>query len=117
VVAQGQTGIASSQSGDKSKRTWWNCRGNGCGGDLRSSDEDGAEGGVMSYDHHSTDEIIADGESRSDDNGKREVEASASTASIASPTGCFVMPIERVTVPLLAQRRLCWAPAKRNVAA
>jgi len=27
------------------------------------------------------------------------------------------MPVERVTVPLLAHRRLCWAPAKRSVAA
>ena len=83
--------------------------------DDRRSDEDGAEGGVMSYDRHSTDGIIADVVGRSDDEGKRGIEAYASTASIASLTGRFVMPIERVAVPLLAHCRLCWAPAKRSV--
>ena len=71
----------------------------------------------MSYDRHSTEGIIADGESRSDKKGKREVESSASTASIASPTGRFVMPVLRVAVFLLAHRRLCWAPANRSVSA
>src|SRR5262249_5100814 len=85
--------------------------------DDRRSNEDGAEGGVMSHERRSTEGIIADGESRSDDKGKRGVEASASTASIASLTGRFLMPIERVAVPRLAHRRLCWASAKRSVAA
>ena len=71
----------------------------------------------MSHYCQSTDDIIGDGESRSDDKGKREVESSASTASIASLTGRFLMPIERVAVPLLAHYRLRWAPAKRSVAA
>jgi hypothetical protein len=83
--------------------------------DVRRSDEDGAEGGVMSYDRQFTDGILAAGESRIDDEDKRGIEAYASTAFIASPTGRFLMPVERVTVPLLAHRRLCWAPAKRSV--
>jgi hypothetical protein len=89
----------------------------GVEGDDRSSDEDGAERGVMSHERHSTDDIIADGESRSDDKGKREVESYVSTASLASAAGLFVMPIEWVAVPLFAHRRLCWAPAKRSVVA
>jgi len=86
-------------------------------GDVRSSDEDYAEGGVRSHERHSTDGIIADVISRSADRGKRGVESCASTASIASLTEHFVMPVERVTVPLFAHRRLCWTPAKRGVAA
>src|SRR5215831_8119530 len=82
----------------------------GVEGDVRSSDEDGAEGGAMSHERYATEGIIADGESRGDEKGKRGVEACASTASIASPTGRFVMPFERVTVPLLAHRRLSSAP-------
>ena len=85
--------------------------------DDRRSDEDVVEGGVMSYDRNSTDDIIADAVGRSDDKGKWGVEAYASTASIASPTGPFVMPVERVAAPLFAHRRLCWSPAKRSVTA
>ena len=62
-------------------------------GDVRSSDENGVEGGVMSHERHSTDDIIAHVAGRIDDEGKREVESSASTASIASLTGHFVMPL------------------------
>jgi hypothetical protein len=42
----------------------------GVEGDVRSSDEDGAEGGVMSHERHSTDGIIADVVGRSDEKGK-----------------------------------------------
>ena len=85
--------------------------GMGVEGDVRSSDKNGVEGCMMSYGRHSTDAFIADGESRSDEKGKWGVKVSASTASIASPTGRFVMPVERVTVPLLVHCRPCWAPA------
>ena len=64
--------------------------GKGVKGDVRSSGEDGVEGVVMSQDRHTTDDIIADVISRGNDKGKREVEAYASTASIASLTGCFL---------------------------
>ena len=84
-------------------------------GDDRRKDEDGVEGGVMSHERHSTEGIIADTVSSVDDEGKRRIEAYASTASIASLTGRFMIPVERVTVPLFAHRRLCWAPAKRSV--
>ena len=87
----------------------------GVEGDVRSNDEDGVEGCVMSHERHTTDDVIADVVSRSDDKGKRGVEACASTASIASLTERFVMPVERVTVPLLAHHRLCWVQAERSV--
>ena len=88
----------------------------GVEGDVRRSDEDGAEGGVMSHERRTKEGIIANFSGMIDDKSKREVEASASTASIASLTGRFVMPVERVAVPLLAHCRFCWAPAKRSVA-
>jgi hypothetical protein len=72
---------------------------------------------MLSYDRHSTDDIIPDVVSRSDDKGKGGVEGCMTTASIASPTGRFLMPVERVMVPLFAHRRLCWAPTERSVAA
>jgi len=91
--------------------------GMGVEGDARSSGEEGVEGGVMSYDRQSTEGIIAKVARKANDQGKREFEAYGSTASITSPTGRLVMPVERVAVPMLAHRRLCWAPAKRSVVA
>jgi hypothetical protein len=85
--------------------------------DDRRSEKDGVEGGVMNHERHSADGILADGESRSDDKGERGVEAYASTAFIASPKGRFMMPVERVTVPLFVHCPLCWAPSQRSVAA
>jgi len=61
--------------------------------DVEGNDEDGVEGGVMSYDRPFTDDIIPDVVSRVDDESERGGEAYASTASIASPTGRFVCPL------------------------
>ena len=70
----------------------------------------------MSYDRHTTDDIIAEVISRSDDKATREVEGCMTTASIVSPTGRFMMPVERVAVPLLASSPLLGA-FQRSVAA
>ena len=49
-------------------------------GDARSSDEDSAEGGVMSYERHSAEGLIANSESRIDEKGKRGVETCVTAA-------------------------------------
>ena len=66
--------------------------GMGVEGDARSSDEDGVEGGVMSYERHSRDGIIEDVESTSDKKGKWGVEGCMTTACFLSSTSSMLLP-------------------------
>jgi hypothetical protein len=69
--------------------------GMGVEGDVRRSDEDGVEGGVMSYERHSTEGIIADAVGRGDDKGKWGVEGCMSTASVFIVTVADAVALRR----------------------